>query len=213
MNDLISRQAAIAEFSCCELTPDGGIDANYALDFLEQLPSTQPEPHWIPCSERLPEDDTEVFVYLFDRQYPYIAWVTDSCWFTEDFQVEKENYPKAWMPLPEPYKEDKKRMSDYISRKTAMLALIKKGQSSTRYRLSEEWELNGKEIREALDGIPTADVRENVHGEWEKMDMHRGMEQYKCSECEAECYVPECMGEPMYLFCPNCGADMRRVTK
>ena len=43
MNDLISRQAAIAEFSCCELTPDGGIDANYAIDFLEQLPSAQPE--------------------------------------------------------------------------------------------------------------------------------------------------------------------------
>jgi hypothetical protein len=45
MNDLISRHAAIAEFSCCELTPDGGIDANYAIDFLKQLPSAQPEPH------------------------------------------------------------------------------------------------------------------------------------------------------------------------
>ena len=43
MDDLISRQAAIAEFSCCELTPDGGIDANYAIEFLEQLPSAQPE--------------------------------------------------------------------------------------------------------------------------------------------------------------------------
>lgn len=43
MSDLISRQAAIAEFSCCELTPDGGIDANYAIDFLEQLPPVQPE--------------------------------------------------------------------------------------------------------------------------------------------------------------------------
>ena len=41
--DLIDRQAAIAEFRCCELTPDGGIDANYAIDFLEQLPSVQPE--------------------------------------------------------------------------------------------------------------------------------------------------------------------------
>ena len=71
-----------------------------AIDAMEQ-----PEPHWIPVTERLPEDDTEVFVYLFDRQSPYIAWVTDSCWFTEEFQVEKENYPKAWMPLPEPYRE------------------------------------------------------------------------------------------------------------
>ena len=41
-NDCISRQAAIAEFSCCELTPDGGIDANYAIDFLLNMPSAQP---------------------------------------------------------------------------------------------------------------------------------------------------------------------------
>ena len=43
MDDLISRQAAIAEFNCCELTPDGGIDANDAIDILERLPSAQPE--------------------------------------------------------------------------------------------------------------------------------------------------------------------------
>lgn len=43
MDDLISRQAAITEFSCCDLTPDGGIDVNYAIEFLKQLPSAQPE--------------------------------------------------------------------------------------------------------------------------------------------------------------------------
>ena len=59
---------------------------------------------WTPCSERLPEDDVEVFVYLFERQTPYIAWVEDCRWHTEDFEVEKENYPTAWMPLPEPWK-------------------------------------------------------------------------------------------------------------
>lgn len=46
------------------------------------------------------------------------------------------------------------------------------------------------------------------HGRWIHLDMHRGMEQYRCSNCEQECYVPECMGEPMYAFCPNCGATM-----
>jgi len=58
MSDLISRQAAIAEFSCCELTPDGGIDANYAIDFLKCMPSAQPEiiacgdcKYWI-CHDR-----------------------------------------------------------------------------------------------------------------------------------------------------------------
>lgn len=43
MDDLISRQAVIKEFNCCELTPDGGIDVNYAIDFINQLPSAQPE--------------------------------------------------------------------------------------------------------------------------------------------------------------------------
>lgn len=56
--------------------------------------------------------------------------------------------------------------------------------------------------------LPPADVRPLVHGKWIKLDMHRGMEQYKCSICRSECYVPECMGEPMYGYCPCCGADM-----
>ena len=60
---------------------------------------------WVSCSERLPEDGTEVFVYLFERKIPYIAWVEDCRWYTEDFEVEKENYPIAWLPLPESYRE------------------------------------------------------------------------------------------------------------
>lgn len=52
--DLISRQAAITEFSCCELTPDGGIDANYAIDFLKQMPSAQPG-----CEDAVPRTSVE----------------------------------------------------------------------------------------------------------------------------------------------------------
>ena len=59
---------------------------------------------WIPVSERLPEDGTEVFVYLFDRPSPYIAWIEDTHWYTDDFEVEREDEPIAWMPLPEPYR-------------------------------------------------------------------------------------------------------------
>ena len=50
-------------------------------------------------------------------------------------------------------------------------------------------------------------------GRWLKLDMHIGMADHKCTACEQECYVPTCMGEPMYAFCPNCGADMREVNK
>lgn len=45
-------------------------------------------------------------------------------------------------------------------------------------------------------------------GEWISLDIHKGMEQYKCSVCETPTYVPECMNNPMYGYCPNCGARL-----
>lgn len=53
-----------------------------------------------------------------------------------------------------------------------------------------------------------ADVSPVRHGRWVKLDVHKGMEQFKCSECSSECYVPTCLGTPMFDFCPNCGAKM-----
>ena len=60
-------------------------------------------------------------------------------------------------------------------------------------------------IDAVLDALPSAEPK---RGKWIKLDMHRGMEDHKCSVCEQECYVPTCMGEPMYAYCPNCGAEM-----
>ena len=37
---------------------------------------------------------------------------------------------------------------------------------------------------------------------WKTLDV------YKCSECETETHVDECMEEPIYNFCPYCGARM-----
>lgn len=109
--DTISRQKAIE--ALCEFYCGGRNDCKRYpkceyLKAIQQLPSAQPKQRWIPCGERLPEDDTEVFVYLFDRPSPYIAWVCDGCWFTEEFQVEKENYPIAWCELPEPYQAERR---------------------------------------------------------------------------------------------------------
>ena len=59
-----------------------------------------------------------------------------------------------------------------------------------------------------IKGLQTEDVASVLHGRWIKLDMHKGMEQYMCSLCRSDCYVPECMGEPLYSFCPCCGAKM-----
>jgi transcriptional regulator with XRE-family HTH domain len=58
---------------------------------------------WIPVSERFPEEGEEVLVYLFDGKSPYLAWIKDGLWFTENFEIDADNEPVAWMPLPKPY--------------------------------------------------------------------------------------------------------------
>ena len=50
----------------------------------------------------------------------------------------------------------KKVEGDCISRQATYLALVEKGQASKRYKLGETWELNGEEIREVLDALPSA---------------------------------------------------------
>jgi hypothetical protein len=63
-------------------------------------------PRWIPVAERLPEVHQEVLVYLWGSQ-PYIASIDqDGVWETNDFYIDIEDTPKAWMPLPEQPKEE-----------------------------------------------------------------------------------------------------------
>ena len=143
MDDLISRQAAIDDlFELYEYQRD--IDPTEAADLvrqgvflakkrIERLPSAQPEPHWIPCSERLPErmingdveTEQEFFVTIKERwpgeEWTYhtdlawvpteLAWVPgeyiDDFWQTyNDWREGQEVHVIAWMPLPEPYTED-----------------------------------------------------------------------------------------------------------
>ena len=98
--DAVSRQEAI------RIAEQGQIQGfEWQIKKLLGMPSAQPKQQWIPCSERLPEVDKEVFVYLF-KDSPYIAWLDDcGIWFTEDFYVDEDEQPVAWMPLPEPYKD------------------------------------------------------------------------------------------------------------
>lgn len=66
--------------------------------------------------------------------------------------------------------------------------------------------------KDQIDDIPTADVRENVRGEWlsKNLDNFRKYEVI-CSVCGARFIGNyDAYDEPYdFNFCPNCGADMR----
>ena len=60
---------------------------------------------WIPCSERLPEDNTDVIVCFYSGKVTEMRY-----WGNGIFRGIYEHTTKAivaWMPLPEPYKEEK----------------------------------------------------------------------------------------------------------
>ena len=75
-------------------------------------PTIEPEPRWIPCSERLPEDDTLMLVnYIDNRPEAMDIWIgwheMENVWYIDGKAHSKEygNEVIAWMPLPETYKE------------------------------------------------------------------------------------------------------------
>ena len=101
MDDLISRQDAINELSYCQtylfdtLDRDPKIsleDVKYAI---EQLPSAQ---QWIPCSERLPDQNGKYLVVGRQKAINILKF-DGGRWYGKWGVV-------AWMPLPEPYREE-----------------------------------------------------------------------------------------------------------
>ena len=61
---------------------------------------------WIPCSERLPEECTEVLVSAKEIDgsfYTRTSWVQDGVWVIKKTPLQPTVI--AWQPLPEPYKE------------------------------------------------------------------------------------------------------------
>ena len=66
---------------------------------------------------------------------------------------------------------------------------------------NEGAENSGWTLRELVDNFPTADVRENVHGEW--INLNNG--NMRCPNCK----IVYRMSMYPRNFCPNCGAEMR----
>lgn len=60
-------------------------------------------------------------------------------------------------------------------------------------------------IRSAIDDAQP----ERIRGKWLPDNNNYYEERHICSACGRSYKVDVCMGEPMWDFCPNCGADMR----
>ena len=103
MADLIDRDAVLSILAGIART-QGEYDESY--DKLMQIPSAN---RWIPCSERLPENDAKCLVYTSDKRVCMARWYgkydEQGAWYIISDAVPKlyriKNVP-FWMPLPEP---------------------------------------------------------------------------------------------------------------
>ena len=115
--DTISRQAAIDGFY--EMASDMEHLCTVS-DYVSFLESLQPEPRWIPVSERLPEDDDIVLITMDDSitvRGEFFEQISNELGFFKEgvwhwgYEIGECYWPEtthvtAWMPLPEPYKEN-----------------------------------------------------------------------------------------------------------
>lgn len=75
----------------------------------QTLKDAQPEPQWIPVSERLPDMPIRVLVQL-NNGWIITAYRQDNEWLSvPDFgEAIKDKWVEAWMPLPEPYRAERR---------------------------------------------------------------------------------------------------------
>ena len=88
-------------------------DEEKAYRAINDIPTVN---RWIPCSERMPENDAKCLVYTSDKRICMARWYgkydEQGAWYIISDDVPKlyriKNVP-FWMPLPEPPKEAEKR--------------------------------------------------------------------------------------------------------
>ena len=201
MSDLISRQWAInalgegAMVNYQAAGHDNGLIK--AIDVIKGLPSAQPE--------KRTEKRTETHACdLISRKAAIDAINTHF-----GFNIEEE-YGSAvqevinGLPSAQP---------TYTEAEIQKMQDFEQAQIEKAYRLGyEEGKREAQPERKPYHEVWISALRtlpERKTGKWIKLDAHAHLADHKCSACGQECYVPTCMGDPMYDFCPNCGADMR----
>ena len=82
----------------------------FADGYKKGLKDAQPEPQWIPVSERLPDDLGDYLVSIKRIGWNMEEYVENDIAYWDDLEgFHKADEVLAWMPLPEPYREVKWR--------------------------------------------------------------------------------------------------------
>lgn len=117
MSDLIDRNAVMLRVR--EFIGNPTYDELMLVNDLNALPSAEPEREWIPVTERLPEEETDVLVTVhFDghksqtvnlppSDYVEIASHVDGIWssLSDEYKVAwKKHHVVAWAKLPKPWR-------------------------------------------------------------------------------------------------------------
>lgn len=115
------------------------------------------------------------------------------------------------------YRHGERTMSDYISKEDisrVLLGRIGANESclnNARKLRNHEGEqyfhnlvFEDEQIASLIEGLPSADVRPNIHGHWRTESQK---ELSYCSECGFTKWVDDIR---LYKFCPNCGLKMDR---
>lgn len=86
----------------------------FALTMVEYAPTIDAVPKWVPCEERLPEPNVAVLGYAPAFDNIFAVYYDSVCGWMTWSPVYDEPFPScqgeivAWMPLPEPYKGERK---------------------------------------------------------------------------------------------------------
>ena len=111
-----------------ETYPDWCVGAIRGIvDHIKKMPSAEPEPpedicgecdawnkyksehktgRWIPCSERLPENNTRVIVWMAWGGFSMLDYQYNNFYGLNSVNNIPSEAVAAWMPLPEPYREE-----------------------------------------------------------------------------------------------------------